>query len=396
MDQLEKILEASKQADRDFLGKLTDEERRAVGTYEKWSAKDLFAHVCFWQRLEADQILEWLDTGTAAPTPQFEQSNLDAFNAFADSSWDEITAYSEETMSKMRSVLDRVNEDILLGPSWETEERKTWESLVQRLYSHKLFHYAEFYQDAGQKEMNSRLWSEWAELVSPLDQGDSFQGRVHYNAACGLALAGDHDGAFSELAQSLELAPGMKSWARLDSDLAILHGTPEFKALISADYWWEALEANAQAEAVADQFMRTFSMLRGAVESFSPQEWIQGETNYQRPVGQALHIAQTAAMYSASKPGDSVDDPLMQINWESPDPAVFPDRKSFLGFLDRVEEKLARFIGGADLNSPEDQFPWTGATKLSRVLYTLRHTQHHLADMAMELQRRGQRPPDWA
>jgi hypothetical protein len=137
-------------------------------------------------------------------------------------------------------------------------------------------------------------------------------------------------------------------------------------------------------------------MLREAVEACPEDEWLRGDSNYQRPAGLALHITQTAAMYSALKPGDSLNDPLMQISWESPDSNLFPDQETYLVFLSQVEQRLATFLKQADLDGSENQFPWTGSSQLSRALYTLRHTQHHLADMAMELQRRGLRPPDWA
>ena len=395
IEQLEMILAAGERADKQFLESLTKAERNEKGSYEHWSAKDLFAHANYWQRLETDKTIEWVQTGDTLQTPHYEQANRDVFNEFKDSSWEELIHYSQMTMIRMRDLLDKVSEKQLLGPSWESEDLKMWESLVQRLYSHKLFHYAEMFQDKGRNDINSQLWSEWAELVSPLDEGESWQGRVHYNAACGLALAGDQDAALTELAKSLELSPGMKSWARLDSDLVVLHGSEEFKRLITTDYWWQALEANPFAEALADQFIRTLTGFREAVKNCPPEEWQQGETSYQRPVGLALHIVQAIAMFSALKPGDALDDRLERFNWQSRETSDFPDQAAFLDMLDRVEEKLAGFIAEADLNSPEDQFPWTGSVKMSRVIYSLRHTQHHLADLAMELQRRGIRPPDW-
>ncbi|MGD2058061.1 MAG: hypothetical protein PVF85_07535 [Anaerolineales bacterium] len=395
-EQLSRILEASKQADQEFLENLTDADRSEASTYQEWSAKDVFAHAHFWQRYEADKILEWLETGSATPGLQFEQSNLKAYDQFKESSWEEILEYSEETSGKMQDVLDKISAEILLGPSWESEERKMWESLVQRLYSHKLFHYAELYQKKGQNDLNSRLWSEWAELVSPLDPGDSWQGRVHYNAACGLALAGEDEGALRELRKSLELMPTMKTWARLDGDLDILHDSEQFKLLITEDYWWKALEADPQTEAVADQFIRALTMLRNAVKSFPDSAWLEGETNYLRPVALGLHIAQSIGMFSSQAPGDVVEHALMQVNWESTDSTLFPDKLEFLDFLDVIEEKLALFLAAADLDEREDHFPWTGSSKLSRTLYALRHTQHHLADMATVLHRSGLRPPDWA
>ena len=191
------------------------------------------------------------------------------------------------------------------------------------------------------------------------------------------------------------MRPSLKTWSRRDSDLESLHDLPEYKELFAHGYWWDALEANPQAEALADQFMRALSMFRRAINTFPDKEWREGETLYQRPAGLALHIVQTIDLYSALKPGDSSDDPLTRINSEDRDSAKLPSQEELLGYLAKVEERLANFIVKSDFQAEEKLFPWTGFTVLSRAQYNLRHTQHHFADMAMELQRRGFKPPDW-
>ncbi len=85
----------------------------------------------------------------------------------------------------------------------------------------------------------------------------------------------------------------------------------------------------------------------------------------------------------------------MKVSWEERDSSKLPSQEDLQRFLDTLERRLANFIVKADLQAKEELFPWTGFTVLSRALYTLRHTQHHLADMAMELQRRGLKPPNW-
>ena len=62
------------------------------------------------------------------------------------------------------------------------------------------------------------------------------------------------------------------------------------------------------------------------------------------------------------------------------------------GGLCLVEEGQAKLLT-ADLAATEELFPFTGKTVLSRVLYNLRHAQHHFADLAMELTHRGLNPP---
>ncbi|MFA9406701.1 MAG: DinB family protein [Anaerolineales bacterium] len=394
-DRLLGVLEKSRETELEFIANLTEEARNFAGTWKKWSAKDNVAHVNYWEDVRGTRIVAFLRGEELTPLPQYEQANAECYERFADSSWDEVGAFAEHSHSQLVEAVRGMDEEALAGPSTETDERKLWDEIVGSAYSHKLMHYSQFYQEQGQKEEAGQLWSEWAELVSPLDEGPEWQGNVHYNAACSLALAGDAQGALLELRKGLELRPSSKAWSRQDSDLDILHDLPEYKELYAPAYWWEALEANAQAEAVADQFLRTLSMLRIAVSTFPESEWRVGESLYQRPASLALHIVQSIDFYSALKPGDSSEDPLTQINWEERNSSKLPSQEELLGFLDKVEERLANFIAKSDFQAEEKLFLWTGFTVLSRAMYNLRHTQHHLADMAMELQRRGLTPPDW-
>ncbi|MFA9404012.1 MAG: DinB family protein [Anaerolineales bacterium] len=394
-DRLLGVLEKSRETELEFIANLTEEARNFAGTWKKWSAKDNVAHVNYWEDVRGTRIVAFLRGEELTPLPQYEQANAECYERFADSSWDEVGAFAEHSHSQLVEAVRGMDEEALAGPSTETDERKLWDEIVGSAYSHKLMHYSQFYQEQGQKEEAGQLWSEWAELVSPLDEGPEWQGNVHYNAACSLALAGDAQGALLELRKGLELRPSSKAWSRQDSDLDILHDLPEYKELYAPAYWWEALEANAQAEAVADQFLRTLSMLRIAVSTFPESEWRVGESLYQRPASLALHIVQSIDFYSALKPGDSSEDPLTQINWEERNSSKLPSQEELLGFLDKVEERLANFIAKSDFQAEEKLFLWTGFTVLSRAMYNLRHTQHHLADMATELQRRGFTPPDW-
>lgn len=394
-DQLNQILETSRAAELEFIEALTDEDLTQAGTYEEWSPKDIVAHATYWQKLRTERNSAWVQGKEPEPVPQFEQGNRECYEQFSESTWDEVKTYAEQTHKLTVQVIQEIDEDALAGPSPDSESQRLWESFLGSAYTHKLAHYAEFYTARGQKEASGRLWSKWAELVSPLDSGSEWQGRIHYNAACGLALAEDREGALGELKKGLTLYPGLKAWSRRDTDLEILHGTPEYRALFAAEYWWAAIDANPLAESLSDQFLRTLFMFRSAIDTFPKDSWLEGETLYQRPAGLALHIVQTIDFYSAIKRGESSGDQLSQVNWEDRDPSKLPSQKDLLRYLDVVEERLAKFITESDLQADETFFPWTGFTTLSRALYALRHTQHHLADMAMELQRRKLRPPSW-
>jgi hypothetical protein len=393
--QLLNILEKGRETELAFLVDLSEAERSQAGSFESWSAKDYVAHANYWQNHHSGQIERWTQGESLEQTPQFDEANLAAYQEFADLSWEEVEAFAEATHAKTRAALESLNEEQLMGPSMDSEGQVFWQNSLGSFFSHKLIHFSEFYTKHERNQETSRLWTEWAELVSPLDASSDWQGLTRYNAACGLALVGDAEGALKELQKSLELRPGLKSWSRRDSDLEILHQNPRFRELFAAAYWWEAIDAGPLAEALADQFLRTLFMLKDTIAACPETSWREGEKPYQRPAGVSLHIAQTVDLFSTIKPGEGSGDPLSSINWEDRDASRLPSMVNLLAYLEMVEERMARFLAVSDLEAEETLFPWTGSTLLSRAIYTLRHTEHHLAELAMELQRRGVKAPDW-
>ncbi len=394
-DQILQILVIGRELEVEFIAGLTDAERAYESTFEKWSAKDAVAHANYWQDVRATRARVWIEGKELESLSQFEQANYQCYDRYAGQTWAEIETFAQQAHEKMQETMQGMSEEALEGPSEESEDRKMWETLIGSAFTHKLLHYSDFYHERGQHEVVSRLWGEWADLVSPLDDGADWQGRVSYNAACSLALAGDQQAALEKLRKALDLQPQLRSWSRRDSDLASLHDLPEYKELVAPDFWWKAIEAGPQAEALADQFMRALSMFRIAIDACPQAEWRQGETLYQRPAGLALHIAQSVNNFSMQKPGEQMEDPLNQIQWQVRDADKLPAQKELLRFLNEVEKRMANLIATSDLTAQEELFPWTGFTILSRVVYALRHMTHHLADLIMELKHRGVQPPSW-
>jgi hypothetical protein len=387
-DQILNILEKSRTEELEFISSLTDAERAFEGTFEKWSAKDAVAHVNYWQAERATRTEAWIAGDELESLPGYEQANLESYRRFAGLSWDEIEAFAQQAHDKIRNTIQGLSDDVFTGPSEASTDRKMWEDLVGTFFTHKLMHYTDFYHQRGEHNVVSRIWGEWGDLVSPLDDSPNWQGGVYYNAACSLALAGDQSGALEKLRTGLELRPGLRAWSRSDSDLASLHDLPEYKELFAADFWWKALDAGPQAEALADHLLRTLSMLRIAIDICPEDEWLQGDRPSQRPVGLALHVTQSILYYSASKPGEQLEDELTQISWQEGNVEKLPSQKELLRFLNEVEKRMANLIATADLTAEEELFPWAGKTILSRIMFITRHAQHHLADMISEINRR--------
>jgi hypothetical protein len=394
-EQVLKILEHSHSVMQDFAVDLSEAERSAAGTYEKWCAKDQVAHAAFWMGQRAKELSAKARGEEGPLTPShYEDANAECFQQYCEVPWQEVQELADAAHAELAEFVRATKEEILVAPEEDREDgRRLWVNIIGVGYTHPLSHLATYFTEHGHPDEAGRLWKEWGQLVSPLDEDEDWQGLVSYNMACSLALSGLNDQAVVELRRALKLRPSLTSWSRQDSDLTSLHAMPEYRELYAPTHWWRAIDAGPESEALADQFMRTFIMLRGAVEAFPIEEWRKGDTPYQRPVGLALHALSSTHGYCAQKPGESFDRP--DVSWEEKDSSKLPSQEELLSYLDRVERAMAGFLAEADLAAAEELFRWTGSTLFSRAGYVLRHTQHHLAEMCLELHRRGLKAPDW-
>jgi hypothetical protein len=150
------------------------------------------------------------------------------------------------------------------------------------------------------------------------------------------------------------------------------------------------------AEALSDQFTRAWGMFREAVLAFPADEWRKGEMDYLRPAGVALHVVETADFYAGDQSADEFPwGGRFGVGWEDRRSERLPTQEQLIGYLDEVEKKVEAWLRSTDFLSQEQQFPHTGPIILGRAMYLLRHNQHHLAEMGLELTRRGFQGPGW-
>lgn len=156
------------------------------------------------------------------------------------------------------------------------------------------------------------------------------------------------------------------------------------------------MNKNALGQAIAGQFRRALKMFRQAVLAFPAQEWHVGELDYLRPAGLAYHALETIDFYTSDQPAAQFPwGNRFGVDWEEQRSELLPPQEDLIAYLDEIESKLAHWFKTVDLTAPEQSYPWTGVSKLERTLYILRHTHHHLAEMCLELTRRGYSGPEW-
>lgn len=150
-----------------------------------------------------------------------------------------------------------------------------------------------------------------------------------------------------------------------------------------------------QAE-LKNQFGRVFFKLREAVMTFPEKEWRHAEAIHLRPAGLATHILETFDFYTSElAAADFPWGERLGTDWEDPDKDQLPTQEEILQYLEEMKFRLTQWVGSRNLLEKETAYPGTGETVLGRVMYVLRHTEAHLAEMNLELSKRGFRNPEW-
>ncbi|MHB0877446.1 MAG: DinB family protein [Anaerolineae bacterium] len=148
---------------------------------------------------------------------------------------------------------------------------------------------------------------------------------------------------------------------------------------------------------LAEQYRRVFETWAEAIESCPDDEWRRGVLMHLTPARAAVHAIETVEFYAADGPDGFRWGYRFGVDWEQAEAAALPSRQETAAYNTEVAQWLADRLAGlsdADLLAPT-AFPWTGSTRLATLVYCLRHTQHHAAQIGGEMQRRGLGAVPW-
>lgn len=146
-----------------------------------------------------------------------------------------------------------------------------------------------------------------------------------------------------------------------------------------------------------DHFDREWDMLVKIIDNIPDDEWTKGEQGRVIPVQHAVHLVVGANVFIGDIPLEQFD-PTQFMEGAKPGgpwtmaPEELWNRETTLKKLSKMRGIVANLLAqfdDADLLEPEKVHPWTGKTRLGKLLYELRHVQHHLGVLDAELGRRG-------
>lgn len=230
------LLERANAAQRAWIAGLGDAEQNTAGTAEEWSAKDILAHITFWEQVTCERLAAARSGAEPRDLGDFQPINERIFEERRAQPWEQVRADSEQTYAALTEQVRAIDEQTLTDPqrfAWANGRALT-ASILGNGFWHPLEHVARFYTANGDPERAADLLDRAVVREKALEQLPSDRGAALYNLACFYATTAQADRALPLLPEALRLRPDLVEWSKEDSDLDTLRDMPAFKALYAA------------------------------------------------------------------------------------------------------------------------------------------------------------------
>ncbi len=218
---------------RELLAALSDVERAAIGTADRWSIKDIVLHMAFWKKRQVERLADAARGETPVELEHYEQVNARVFEEWSTRPWQAVIDESERIFEDLVAQVREFDPEALVDPNryaWQNG-RSLLASLVGNGFWHPESHIAQCYIDRGDLPRATRMQEA---LTKQLGQyGDQLvpHGEALYNLACFYATSGQTTKALALLPEALRLQPELIEWSKQDSDLVSLHDLPAYQSL---------------------------------------------------------------------------------------------------------------------------------------------------------------------
>lgn len=236
---LQELIAEAHNEQRAFWDGLSQARRSATGRPDHWSAKDVAAHIIYWNdRLAADLEAAARDVAPPERVEDFDEANRQIIEAHRAWPWEDLLEFEHKASARLLAALDGLSEDMLDDPrrfEW-TDGRPLWWRIAFTVFFHALDHLSKCHLEWGAGQRAQEIQELIARDMGKLDDSDTLQGTLTYNLACFYALSEQPAAALETLPRAFKLDPGLVDWSKADSDLDSLREMPAFQALYEESY----------------------------------------------------------------------------------------------------------------------------------------------------------------
>jgi len=225
VERIRQALEAQRKVERDFL----DEARRTETAPKGWPAALVMFHISTWRELLRNAMMEVAEGRSFNPPPE----NIDEFNDTSLPSGigtplNDAAARADHLMQEVIGLYDRLGERPF---DWYIA-RDTTVAVLRNSYTHPRTHLFGYLKENGNADRANQLWEEARSDMEAASAPTLIVGAVLYNLAVTRIAQGRLDEALDLLEESFPMRPDLKESAAGDSDLAALHDSARFQALL--------------------------------------------------------------------------------------------------------------------------------------------------------------------
>jgi tetratricopeptide (TPR) repeat protein len=212
---------------------LSDAERLAPGTFDRWSVKDTLAHIAAW----IDVMNLRLDlSARGEPQPVYKNVNKvneEFYRVRHKLSWSAVLEASRKAYNGLVERIRELNEaDLtdLVRYDW-LEGEPLWRRIMGTAYVHPLIHLTYYYNQRGQQTLGLEIQEQASQKLLALDDSPDWHSQIFYNLACLYSLSGDKATAIRRLRQALQTDTGLLDWSKQDPDFNPIRDDPEFQSI---------------------------------------------------------------------------------------------------------------------------------------------------------------------
>jgi tetratricopeptide (TPR) repeat protein len=227
------LLQRAYDEEQALVARLTEDERSATGSLERWAAKDIIAHLVEWKARTGQKLAAAARNEPSPTYDDIDQANAEIFEEHRHQTWAEVLEKSQRAHDELIRHLQMMPEEDLIDANrfpWQSG-RPLWREIAGNGYSHPLTHIAQFYVERGEREHATQIEETAAPLLRALDDSPNWHGIILYNLACYYATAGQKEKAIDGLRQALRLNPDLTQWSQQDPDFASIREEPGYRSL---------------------------------------------------------------------------------------------------------------------------------------------------------------------
>jgi uncharacterized damage-inducible protein DinB len=226
------LVESVREELAELIDNLTPDEKARRGSLQGWSAKDMLAHLAFWNSHFNRQLEKGL-AGEKVPDSgdYLDQVNDGVLFEHLEQPFAEAQAEEEAAYQRFRQIAAEISPEDMLDPKKVAffQGRTLLDRSLGTHGYHVAFHISDFYLKSGQIDRARSLQENLTERLSAFP---TWKTNAIYNLGCFYSLHDMKSKAIAQLKKAFALNPDLIAWAKQDSDIDPLRDMKEYKELV--------------------------------------------------------------------------------------------------------------------------------------------------------------------